>query len=217
LVTVVLLVLLRLNIGWHFFSEGMSHYTDPEWTSAKVLKAAKGPWAPYFQSYLPEHQDLQTLAAAEDMKAVDAWLLKTADALAVEKQRFVDFYKFDEAQQAAAEKLLKLRQDQIQSWGPDNKEDLETYIHERKRLETQRAEPAAKDVPFKKQRIAAKQAELNAQTDGWLADLQAIRKGFLSELAGLRNDDQLSRGLPPQPPTSLSTPLHCARPWSPNW
>jgi uncharacterized membrane protein YphA (DoxX/SURF4 family) len=201
---VVLLVLLRLNIGWHFYSEGMSHYTDPEWTSANVLRAAKGPLAPTFRSYLPEYQDLQTLAAAEDMKAVDAWLQTTAESLAVEKQRFADFYKFDEAQQAAAEKLLKLRQDQIRAWGPDNQEDLETYIHERKRLATQQSEPAAKDVPFKKQRIAAKQAELRAQESGWLADLQAVRKGFQSELAALRTNDQLERGLPPQPQTRLS-------------
>lgn len=200
----VLLVLLRLNIGWHFYSEGVSHYTDKKWTSAVVLRNATGPLAPTFRSYLPEYADLQTLAAAKDTKDVDAWLQKKADAMAADRQQFVDFFKFDDSQKAASEKLLKLRQDQIRSWGPANKEDLETYFHDRDRLARQKTEPAATDVPFEKQRIADKQAELRSQASGWVAALQAVPASFRDELAALRTDQQIAQGLPPQPPTALS-------------
>src|SRR5215207_8634315 len=54
LATILMLVVLRLNIGWHFYSEGMHHTLDPSWSSEGFLRAAKGPLAPYFQQYLPD-------------------------------------------------------------------------------------------------------------------------------------------------------------------
>lgn len=201
----VLLVLLRLAIGWHFYSEGVSHCTDPEWSSAGVLRDAKGPLAPVFRSYLPDAKDLEVLSNAKTPEAAGDWLKRIAESMAAEKQRFADYYQFDADQTAAAEKLLKLRQDQALSWGPAHKEDLETYIHERQRLAKQQAEPAAENVPFQKQRIAAKQAELNAQGSGWLADLQAVQHEFRHELSALRTDEQMGRGLPPRPSSPLAT------------
>jgi len=48
--TRVLLVLLRLAIGWHFFVEGMDKVHTPAWTSAGYLREATGPLAPRFRS-----------------------------------------------------------------------------------------------------------------------------------------------------------------------
>lgn len=57
----VMLVALRLAIGWHFFKEGLSHRTDPTWTSEGFLKQAKGPLAPEFQAVLPKFHDWDRL------------------------------------------------------------------------------------------------------------------------------------------------------------
>ena len=46
--TRVMLVLLRLAIGWHFFVEGMEKLNDPSWSGAGYLREAEGPLAPRF-------------------------------------------------------------------------------------------------------------------------------------------------------------------------
>ncbi|MEN1680003.1 MAG: hypothetical protein AAGJ46_10440 [Planctomycetota bacterium] len=50
--TITSLVLLRLAIGWHFYSEGVEKL-EPGFTSAGLLRDAKGPLAPTFQSFAP--------------------------------------------------------------------------------------------------------------------------------------------------------------------
>lgn len=50
--TVTALVLLRLAIGWHFYSEGVEKL-EPGFSSAGLLRDAKGPLAPLFQSFAP--------------------------------------------------------------------------------------------------------------------------------------------------------------------
>ena len=76
--TVVMLVLLRLNIGWHFFSEGVDHCTDPQWTSEPVLRNAKGPLAPWYQAYLPDFHGLGDWLHGEvdgtESQAVQGWI-----------------------------------------------------------------------------------------------------------------------------------------------
>jgi uncharacterized membrane protein YphA (DoxX/SURF4 family) len=60
----VMLVALRLAIGWHFFKEGLSHRTDPTWTSESFLKQAKGPLAANYQAVLPKFHDWDRLILA---------------------------------------------------------------------------------------------------------------------------------------------------------
>ena len=53
MLTVLLVVALRVAIGWHFFSEGLSHKNDPKWSSEGFLRQAKGPFAPYYKEHVP--------------------------------------------------------------------------------------------------------------------------------------------------------------------
>jgi uncharacterized membrane protein YphA (DoxX/SURF4 family) len=66
----VMLVLLRLAIGWHFFKEGVSHYTDPTWSSEGFLHQARGPLADEYKAMLPEFHgwDRMMLAPLADNK-----------------------------------------------------------------------------------------------------------------------------------------------------
>ena len=58
------MVCLRLAIGWHFFKEGVSHYTDPNFSSEGFLKQAKGPLADQFKSVLPDFHGWDRLMLA---------------------------------------------------------------------------------------------------------------------------------------------------------
>jgi uncharacterized membrane protein YphA (DoxX/SURF4 family) len=61
--TVVLLVALRVVIGWHFFQEGLSHQRDPHWSSEGFLRQAKGPLSKYFKTWTPEFHQWDRLLA----------------------------------------------------------------------------------------------------------------------------------------------------------
>ena len=83
--TVVLLVALRVGLGWHFFSQGVDHYHDRNWSSEGFLRQAKGPWADFYKSKAPDFHGFHELIshpwrdpkqasepdAAAEKKAVD--------------------------------------------------------------------------------------------------------------------------------------------------
>jgi uncharacterized membrane protein YphA (DoxX/SURF4 family) len=59
--SVVLLVALRVTLGWHFFSQGVDHYHDPNWSSEGFLRQAKGPWAEFYTSKVPDFHGFHEL------------------------------------------------------------------------------------------------------------------------------------------------------------
>ncbi len=60
---VVLLVALRVATGWHFFSQGVDHYQDPNWSSEGFLRQAKGPWADFYTSKTPDFHGFHELVS----------------------------------------------------------------------------------------------------------------------------------------------------------
>ena len=68
---IVALVLMRLIVGWHFFTEGLDKFSyDPAsggysltFSAAPFLSQAKGPLAPWFQSQAPDGHHWATLLA----------------------------------------------------------------------------------------------------------------------------------------------------------
>ncbi len=59
----MLLVALRVALGWHFFSQGVEHYHDPNWSSEGFLRQAKGPWADFYKSKVPDFHGFHELVA----------------------------------------------------------------------------------------------------------------------------------------------------------
>jgi len=53
-VTVVMLALLRITIGWHFLYQGIAKLDDQSFSSAGFLSQSKGPLADYFRSLVPD-------------------------------------------------------------------------------------------------------------------------------------------------------------------
>jgi uncharacterized membrane protein YphA (DoxX/SURF4 family) len=197
LATVIMLVLLRLNVGWHFFSEGVKHYADPQWTSEPVLRSAKGPLAPFFHSYLPDFHGFDELLhgprTQSDSHAVQAWLDQVQSDWEGQRNQFAEHYQFGDEQQSLATELLHRVQAKLRDWGAANREALITHAHEWQRKESTRETPAAV-VPFQKKRLAEKQASLASETSGWLAELKALERAYDADLDALLDDAQ--RALP---------------------
>jgi uncharacterized membrane protein YphA (DoxX/SURF4 family) len=193
LCTVVMLVLLRVTIGWHFFSEGMHHYADPSWSSEGFLRSAKGPFAPLFQSVLPDNESRQAWQSITTPETAKEWAKKIGDSYAKYASRDSELYQFTAEQQAAIEAIIKRRQAQLAHWVTANADELDAYPHERDRLAKALAEPSSDDIPFQKGRVSAKQAEIEAKVRGWLGQVNKIESDLRDDLAGVLNDQQRKR------------------------
>ncbi|MFM7517410.1 MAG: DoxX family protein, partial [Pirellula sp.] len=88
---IVFLVLLRLGIGWHFFQEGAVKITDG-FSSTGFLASAKGPFAPMFQSMIPDHDGMIRIDAKKMSDACEAYgeKVKTDFGLNEDQRKEVD-------------------------------------------------------------------------------------------------------------------------------
>lgn len=191
--TVVMLVVLRLCIGWHFFAEGVKHYADPNWTSEATLRSAKGPLAPLYHSYVDDFHGFERLVHNDEAQtpdhAIKAWLDEIQADWDEYRQRFAVHLGLDDAQQKRAAAVLHDYQAELRAWASANKEDLATHVHEWRRKETTQAAPAA-EMPFQRKRMAEKQAMLAGEASGWKAELTGLERKFQQALEDAVGADQ---------------------------
>jgi uncharacterized membrane protein YphA (DoxX/SURF4 family) len=204
--TVIMLVMLRLTIGWHFFSEGAKHYADPHWTSEPTLRAATGPLAPWFHAYLPDFHGFEELLHGQrsqsDSHAVQGWIDEIQTDWNAFRGQFGQHYALNESQQTKAKAVLTEYQEKLRQWAAANRDALETHVHEWQRKETTQQTPAS-DMPFQKRRIAEKLTQLTAQANGWRAELKGLEHDYDNALDGLLDDQQHGQRPLPHHTTSI--------------
>jgi len=205
--TVVMLVVLRLNIGWHFFSEGVKHYADPHWTSEAFLRGAKGPLAPQYQAYLPDFHGLDAwLHRAEGGKeshAVQGWLDEIQADWKRMGEAFSDHFELDGDQRRQVAHIVQDFQSRLRVWGADSRSALEAHVHQWQRAQATRGAPGGDEVPFQKQRAAVSQGTLVAEAEGWRSQLKTMEQDYERALDHLLTDRQHQRGPMARPTTSI--------------
>lgn len=121
----LLLVLLRLSIGLHFFTEGYAHYRDKNWSAEHFLKTAKGPAASSLKAVMPQTRDWNELllshpaernerpGAQEPVKAGgekatlhQKWINTVVADLENQHDLVVKFYDLDKAEKAKSLAVL---------------------------------------------------------------------------------------------------------------
>ncbi len=133
--TMLTLVLLRLAIGWHFYSEGVHHLTEKHWSSESFLKAAKGPLADRYQAVLPEfHHWEAALHGPRDDASLDMLASKqAADKFSAEMRKE---HPIRDSEAEAIEPLMR--------WGArfqeDMARDLEAFVKHFQLTDDQRSE-----------------------------------------------------------------------------
>ena len=99
LAAVILLVLLRISIGWHLMYEGLwkrsTQHTSNPWTAEGYLKNATGPLRPLFRSLTGDPNDLLWLDHQDVTEKWNAW-----------RERFAAHYGLDENQRRQLDRLL---------------------------------------------------------------------------------------------------------------
>lgn len=119
LATMAALVLVRLAIGWHFYSEGISHVRDPVWSSEGFLRAAKGPLADHYHALLPDFHGWQT-TLRDSVNADRAPLATEPPNYQQFLQEFGKRYSLSKDQTANSQRLL--------AWGARASNELKRYL-----------------------------------------------------------------------------------------
>ncbi|MBX3412938.1 MAG: hypothetical protein KF708_09635 [Pirellulales bacterium] len=189
---IVMLVVLRICIGWHFLYEGVWKYTHPDFSSASFLKQAKGPLAEQYYALVPDVNGQAKLDRELVLADLDA-----------RQAEIVAFYSFDDGQQKAAARIANLRKAQVADWFNANKEPLQKHADSWERLNQTKATAAAQDIPYQQKRAWDKQTELRAEADGWGKQIGAIFHGLDDDLVDLASVEQLKRGAP----QSIANPM----------
>jgi uncharacterized membrane protein YphA (DoxX/SURF4 family) len=202
--TMLALVLLRLCIGWHFYSEGTHHVTDAGWSSEGFLKAAKGPLAEKYRAVLPDfHGWEKTLYAIGEKDPVAAAAQRISDGFETYFHHFEHRHRLSAEQLNEAKQTLQRRQVQLNDWVADNLKAIEDHIHEWHRLERARKDATADDLPFQKKRINDKLALLKKESNGWMSQLRGIETAYHVELAELLDASQIAKDQPDFDKTTL--------------
>lgn len=154
LVAVMLVVLLRIAIGWHLLYEGLWKYdqldTNRPWSAEGYLRNAQGPFRDYFRGLTGDPDDLNWLDYEWVSQRWDIW-----------RDRFIEYYGLTEEQKESLDRLLdgpKLVGERL-SGLPEGVElpSVVTYDKDRKILY------ADADVPIKPEEVTSILASVPAE------------------------------------------------------
>ena len=217
----ILLVLLRVAIGWHFFSEGLDHHSQRSWSSEMFLRQAKGPLTPLYHSVIPDFhhfddlihgdQDEETGVVTEEGRPLrpgevlaNRWRDNVLDAWEAHRKEFSDFYNLTDQQKQEAVNVLALRKGQFEEWVGLIRPDIDVHVYDWRRIRASHDDRASKEVPFMKKRSGDKLAALKAEASRWASQAREFERGYQAELEGILTSDQLDRGDLPRPKTTLT-------------
>ena len=197
------LILLRLALGWHFFSEGTKKVTYDRTTgeielnvpTAVVFGQAKGPLASFYRDQVPGFHNWEELLASpqswEESTAADAappyesWQDQIESDWKAALTRFVQLPQLSKEQQAEAAEIFEQRQKMLTDTLAADEAAIAELRHEAWRLEQWQSEPGANDIPFRDERIAEKRAEVRSSARAVMAPIEGIQRGYFSDLYNL--------------------------------
>jgi uncharacterized membrane protein YphA (DoxX/SURF4 family) len=193
----VVLALLRLALGWHFFMEGAKKFHDPDFTSANLFYAARGPLKNLYLSQLNDPYGDWRLMSDLEAKALEAEGDKPhtmADQWYDDLSAAYAHYGFTQEQEVAGQQVYDRANEQLQKLLADNKEEIVEYFRELKRLEEDRQRPIAHSVPFEAKRLDDKEKELRKKMLGWSNKMKDIGRDLQDDVYGIADGNQQARG-----------------------
>lgn len=185
IVAVVLMVLLRVAIGWHFLHEGLWKYQHTSFSASGYLSQARGPLKEVFFDIIPDPDGRQRLNLEVMFDRWTAWKDKTAE-----------HYHFSEEQRTKAEKVLSNHEKQLRDYLQENGEYLPEFTEYFEKLdawEEHDADPSVQETPYKEKRHWDERNKLKATAAPWLTDIDKLDTSFHNELAAIVADDQQKR------------------------
>lgn len=182
---VLMLVLLRVTIGWHFLSEGYDKFVQPSWDAKPFFANARGPVAPQFRQMVWDYDgSLRTNVE------------KTTVHFAIFRDRASKHYGFDEAQKRQAKVNFAKAVKQLEWVLEQNTVSLEEYrlgVDRMKRLESDRNRSEVTSLAGQTEAI---RSEWTAKLNPVLAQIDLVWKNYEVAQNALANQEQAGK-LPP--------------------
>ncbi|MGD9644746.1 MAG: hypothetical protein AB7U73_03480 [Pirellulales bacterium] len=173
------LVILRIAIGWHFLYQGLWKLNNPDFDSSGFLSQAKGPLADYYYDLMPDFWGREHLDREAALKRVAEY-----------REEFGKRHQLTDDQKSLADRVAAARSAAVDDFFTDNKESIETYLHELDRWTTTRADGATTGLEYQRKRLWDKQRELQAQVKPWIAELDGQMEQLGTDLAGVLSPEQ---------------------------
>lgn len=182
-----MLVLLRLTIGWHFYSEGVDKRDAGNWSATPFFANAKGPFAGKFRNMVWDYDGKIRL----DYE-------RTEQHFANFRARLARQLEFDEAQTKQSWDAYNEARAQVEWVLDENAADLEEFEFGRQRiasLDTDAREKAIRDgvSSLGGQRETIRKEWLGKAAPA-LKQLNSVWDGYEQSLNALATPDQVARG-----------------------
>lgn len=198
--TVVLLVALRLGLGYHFLYEGawkIKHAN--EFTAEPFLTQAKGPMAPLFYAMTADIDGRQRLQIVEEKGKRKIDTEPIASRWYGLCQEYVARYGSAAGDETAqkrfegkAEKTFELFRRALEVYLADNFDEIEAHFGSLDRF--QEDPSRSQGAAFQKKRRWDKMMELRKEANGWLSHVEKMEKDYRNALWTLLSDDQRALG-----------------------
>ncbi len=185
-VGVTMLVLLRLTVGIHFFSEGVDKLESKgSWSAAPFFAAAEGPFAGHFHQVVWDHDGQMRL---DRERMMTEW--------ARYRNRVIDHFGFDEQQERRAQENYVRAVEQYDYVVELNQDDIEEYELGRDRVEALQVDPARQEVASLSGQREEIRREWTAKITPVLEQIDAISRNYELAQNGVATDEQLDSNLP---------------------
>lgn len=173
---IVSLILLRLAVGWHFFCEGRTKWTNQNFSSRHFLQDAKGPFATWYRSLIDDPLELNRLDESAIRESWDGWMTRLEA-------------RVSPASVAEIEKELNAAMIQWQGKLSDFFRSLSADLAEYRAiaLPTAAAMTDAKrqGQVFEQRYLQSHLAKLQQMRAPWIAELKSMDRLMCEELSGL--------------------------------
>lgn len=180
-IAIVMLVILRMTIGYHFLSEGTEKYQAGNWTAKPFFANAKGPFAGKFREMVWDHDGVLRLDREGSLKTWVVYYEATSD-----------HFGFDEQQKADAIANYTLARAQYENVLDLNANEVEEFQLGVKRVEKLDADPVRGGVSSLAGQRETVRRELNSLITPTLNQIDMIWENYETAQNQVATDEQIA-------------------------
>ncbi len=176
-----MLVLMRVTLGWHFFSEGHEKYRQGDWDAKPFFANARGPVAGQFRQLVWDWDGQLRL----DVE-------RTMVHFAVFRDRVSRHFRFNEAQRRQAQGNYAKAIEQLRWVLEENANDIEEYELGRERMLQLERDKRRTGVPSLAGQTSTIRSEWTGKIDPVLAQIDTVWKNYEAAQNAIASRKQLA-------------------------
>lgn len=191
LIAATMLVLLRVSIGWHFYSEGVDKYQSGNWDASPFFANARGPFADEYRKLVWDADG----HVRRDLEPTKLWWAQYRD-------RIGRHFGFDEAQAAQTQLNYSLAVERLIQVLEDNAGTLDEYDLGVQRMADLNVDPSRNGVESLRGQRESIRRELISQLQPVLKQIDALWVNYEAAQLAVATPDQKAA----QPTLSMGKP-----------